>query len=78
MNINLILLKLLLSKELFTKYSTIIDLDYFKTNHKVLFKVFLALFKAHEADEDVTPESLTLTLYTMYPNYLYPDLSLNP
>lgn len=68
MNINLILLKLLLSKELFTKYSTIIDLDYFKTNHKVLFKVFLALFKAHEADEDVTPESLTLTLYTMYPN----------
>ena len=43
-------------------------MEYFKTNHKVLFKVFLALFKAHEAGEDVTPESLTLTLYTMYPN----------
>ena len=68
MNIDLILLKLLLNKNLFNKYNKIINLGFYKDNNKELFKLFLALFKLHETtQESVTTNDLTLFFYTLYP-----------
>jgi replicative DNA helicase len=68
MNINIILLKLFLNKDYFTKYSKIINLDYFKNNNKELFKIFLTLFELHKTSEDsLTTNDLALAFYTNYP-----------
>jgi replicative DNA helicase len=66
--INIILLKLLLSKDYFNKYHKIINLDYFRNNNKELFKIFLTLFDLHKTSEaSLTTQDLALGFYTNYP-----------
>lgn len=68
MNINLILLKLLLNKDLYNKYSSVVNLEYYKNNNRELFKLFLSLFKLQETTkESLTTTDLALFFYTLYP-----------
>jgi len=68
MNIDIIIIKILLNKDIFNKYFNVIDLNYYKNNNKELYKVFAILPTLHEkATEDASLEDLILFFFTQYP-----------
>jgi len=59
---------LFLNKAIFTKYSKILNLDYYKQNNKEFFKLFLSLFKFHEqSTEESVLDDFVVFYYTLYP-----------
>lgn len=68
MNLDLLLFKLFLSKNLYIKYSKIINIDFYRNNSKELFKIFTVLSRLHrDTDGDVSLESFLLGYFTDYP-----------
>lgn len=68
MNLDLILFKLFLSKDLYLKYSKILNMDFYRNNSRELFKLFTVLSKIHRDSEgDVSLEDFLLTYHTDYP-----------
>lgn len=66
--IDIILIKLLLNKNLFSKYSKVINLEFYKNNNKELYRVFTSLFQLHEkTTTDISIQDLILFFYASYP-----------
>jgi hypothetical protein len=69
-NLDIILLKLFTSKQYYSKYSTYITkylVSNYKTNNKLLFKLYRCLDLLHQEHETVSLEDLYLRLLREYP-----------
>jgi hypothetical protein len=68
LNLDLLLFKLFLSKNLYLKYSKILDMDFYRNNSRELFKIFTVLSRLHgDIEGDVTLEAFLLGYFTDYP-----------
>jgi replicative DNA helicase len=66
--IDLILIKLLLSKDLFNKFSKVINLEFYKNNNREVFRILSCLFQLHEkVSVDITVQDLVMYFFTSYP-----------
>lgn len=66
--IDLILIKLLLSKDLFNKFSKVINLEFYKNNNREVFRILSCLFQLHEkVSIDITVQDLVMYFFTSYP-----------
>jgi replicative DNA helicase len=66
--IDIILIKLLLSKDLFNKFSKVINLDFYKNNNREVFRILSSLFQLHEkVSTDITVQDLVMFFYASYP-----------
>jgi replicative DNA helicase len=63
------LLILLLPKESFSKYSSLVDLSYIKETYRELSHIYLTLFDLHERyDKDITMDELSAAFWAKYPD----------
>lgn len=66
--IDIILIKLMLNRIYFTKYHSVINLEFYKNNSREVYKIFLSLFKLQESsDKDYSIEDLSMFFHTQYP-----------
>lgn len=69
MNYELSIVILLLNKELYNKYNTIIDINNLKENYKEIFYIYKTLKELHElTTNNVTLSELTAYFFTKYPS----------
>jgi replicative DNA helicase len=66
--IDIILVKLLFSKDLFNKFQKIINLDFYRDNNRELFRIFTCLIQLHgKTTSDVSVQDLAVFFYSSYP-----------
>lgn len=68
MNIHLHILKPLLEKDLYHKYSNYLNLDALEKNHPDIYRLYKVLPLLHKEDKDYSLDDLKVALFTAYPN----------
>lgn len=64
---NLLLLKLLLTSSMFQTYYSFLNMEYFKANYNVLYRIFLVIAQMHEETKDYSIDELEVYFFNSYP-----------